>query len=237
MRLTEPIKKRKLSDEVLERLLLLFESGELKPDDEMPSERELMERFQVGRPAVREALQSLERMGLILIRHGERAKVLKPTEAGIFDQIDFAARQLLASSNRNVEFLREARQIMEAGIVRLAAERATPAGIQELQQHIETMRDSMDQREKFMVADQQFHLTLAKMTRNPILNTTMQAVFRWLSQYYAELLGVPGLEDLTLKEHETILAMIRGGDGDGASRHISDHILQVNELYPKPHRQ
>ena len=59
-----PIRKRKLSDEVTERLLLLFESGEIKPGDEMPSERELMKRFRVGRPAVREALQSLERLGI-----------------------------------------------------------------------------------------------------------------------------------------------------------------------------
>ena len=79
MRDDEFIKKRKLSDQVLERLLSLFESGEISSNDEMPSERELMERFLVGRPAVREALQSLERLGLIMIRHGERAKVLEPT--------------------------------------------------------------------------------------------------------------------------------------------------------------
>ncbi|BBO84683.1 FCD domain-containing protein [Desulfosarcina ovata] len=233
MPLTGPIKKRKLSDEILERLLLLFETGKLKPEDEMPSERELMERFMVGRPAVREALQSLERMGLIAIRHGERAKVLKPTEAGIFDQIDFAARQLLASSGRNVEFLREARQIMEAGIAKLAVQHATPAGIKALKKHLETMRKNDGNREAFMEADQHFHIALAKMTQNPILHTTMRAVFGWLSQYHAELLSVPGLEDLIIKEHEAILKKIIDRDADGASKQISDHILQVNELYPK----
>jgi DNA-binding FadR family transcriptional regulator len=232
MRNDAPIKKRKLSDEVLERLLSLFESGEIKPHDEMPSERELMERFQVGRPAVREALQSLERLGLITIRHGERAKVLEPTGDGIFDQIDFSARQLLAKPE-NVEFLKEARQILEAGIAKLAVERSIPADIRKLERHLNSMRQNKAHRKEFLEADQAFHLTIAKMTRNPILWTATQAVFKWLSQYYSELLGVTGLEDLTLQEHEAIYKSIVAKDADGAAKQISDHILRVNELYPR----
>lgn len=232
MRNDAPIKKRKLSDEVLERLLSLFESGEIQPHDEMPSERELMERFRVGRPAVREALQSLERLGLITIRHGERAKVLEPTGDGIFDQIDFSARQLLAKPE-NVEFLKEARQILEAGIAKLAVERSIPADIRKLERHLNSMRQNKAHRKAFLEADQAFHLTIAKMTRNPILWTATQAVFKWLSQYYSELLGVTGLEDLTLQEHEAIYKSIVAKDADGAAKQISDHILRVNELYPR----
>jgi len=228
-----PIKKRKLSDEVLERLLLLFESGEMKPGDEMPSERELMERFQVGRPAVREALQSLERLGLILIRHGERAKVLEPTGDGIFDQIDFSARQLLANSAENIEFLKEARQLLEAGIAKLAVERAIPSDIRMLERHLNSMRQNKERRKEFLEADQEFHLAVAKMTRNPILWTAMRAVFKWLSQYYSELLGVTGLEALTLQEHEAIFKSIVAKDSKAAAKQISDHILRVNDLYPR----
>lgn len=228
-----PIKKRKLSDEVLDRLLALFDSGEIRPHDEMPSERELMERFQVGRPAVREALQSLERLGLIMIRHGERAKVLEPTGDWIFDQIDFSARQLLANSAENVEFLKEARELLEAGIVKLAVERSIPADLRILERHLNAMRANKERRQEFLAADQEFHLALAKMTRNPILQTTMRAVFRWLSQYYAELLGVTGLEDLTIQEHEAIFDSIVAKDPEAAAKRISDHILRVNEHYPR----
>ena len=63
----DPIVRRKLSDEVLDRLKSMIASGELSPGDEMPSERELMARFQVGRPAVREAMQALAGMGLVAI--------------------------------------------------------------------------------------------------------------------------------------------------------------------------
>lgn len=60
---TQPIIRRKLADEVRDRLLALIRGGELRPGDRLPSERDLMERFGVGRPAVREALQSLARRG------------------------------------------------------------------------------------------------------------------------------------------------------------------------------
>lgn len=234
MRNDAPIKKRKLSDEVLDRLLSLFESGEIRPNDTMPSERELMERFQVGRPAVREALQSLERLGLIMIRHGERAKVLEPTGDGIFDQIDVTARQLFANSVENVEYLKEARQLLEVGITKLAVERSIPAEVRTLEKHLNSMRENKNNRTEFLKYDQEFHLTLAKMSRNPILLATLRAVFKWLSRHYAELLGVNGLEDLTLEEHEAIYESLVSKDADAAAKHVSDHILRVNDLYPKP---
>ena len=56
---SERIVRKKLSDEVFTRLKQLIENGELKAGDDMPSERELMERFGVGRPAIREAMQAL----------------------------------------------------------------------------------------------------------------------------------------------------------------------------------
>ena len=107
---TERIIRRKLSDEVLERLLRLVSEGDLKPGDTMPSERELMDRFGVGRPAIREAMQSLANMGLVTISHGERAKVQEITAQSIIRQVDLSAHIMLQrssssfrspSSNRN----------------------------------------------------------------------------------------------------------------------------------------
>ena len=91
----------------------------------MPSEHELMERYGVGRPAVREALQTIENMGLISIQHGERARVKKVTAEDVLGQIDSTTRHLLSSSSQNVEHLREARQVFEAGVVILATQRAS----------------------------------------------------------------------------------------------------------------
>ncbi|MGO7623889.1 GntR family transcriptional regulator, partial [Rhizobium ruizarguesonis] len=87
--MTQPIEqivRRKLSDEVFDRLERMITSGELQPGDEMPSERVLRERFGGGRPASREAMQSLANKGRVSISHGERAKVLRLTAKSIFRQ-------------------------------------------------------------------------------------------------------------------------------------------------------
>ncbi len=137
----EPIVRRKLSDEVFDRLENMITSGELEPGDEMPSERVLMERFGVGRPAIREAMQSLAKMGLVSISHGERAKVLKLTARSIFQQVDPTAKIMLAQSMDTLEDLKSARIFFERGIVRETAQKITETDIAELRQIIERQRN------------------------------------------------------------------------------------------------
>ena len=72
---TGPITRQKLSDQVYERLWSMIVSGELSPGDPFPSERFLMNKFEVGRPAVREAMQTLSNKGVITISQGERSRV------------------------------------------------------------------------------------------------------------------------------------------------------------------
>ncbi|MBL8671940.1 MAG: GntR family transcriptional regulator, partial [Alphaproteobacteria bacterium] len=75
----QPVQRRKVSEEVASRLEALIRDGTLAAGDSLPAERTLMQTFGVGRPAVREALFSLKRMGLVELRNGERARVTLPT--------------------------------------------------------------------------------------------------------------------------------------------------------------
>jgi DNA-binding FadR family transcriptional regulator len=235
MKKYEPIKRRKLSHEIINRLLDMIQTGELKEGDRMPSEHEIMERYGVGRPAVREALQTIENMGLISIQHGERARVKKITAEDVLGQIDSTTRHLLSNSSQNVEHLKEARQVFEAGVVILATQRASSNCIAKLKKKLEAMRDTKGDRAEFLKNDQDFHTTIAEISGNPILQAVSNAMFKWLSEshrdYERNLLGVPELEDLTLKEHEAIFEHISKGDANGAAKSISDHILRVNKLY------
>ena len=229
----DPIPRRKLSHEVRDRLVGMIESGELQPGDKMPSEHDLMELFQVGRPAVREAMQALENMGLLSIHHGERATVRTPTAQGIIEQINLATRQMLMNSYENVRHLQEARQMFEAGVVRKACQKATPRDIEKLGRQLRKMKDNLANRREFQRADRDFHIMIADMSQNPIFASVARALFRWLGDYHQSLLGVAGLEKLTLEEHEQIFERIQADDPEGAARAIGDHILRVNKLYPK----
>lgn len=234
--MTQPIEqivRRKLSDEVFDRLERMITSGELKPGDEMPSERVLMERFGVGRPAIREAMQSLAGMGLVNISHGERAKVLKLTAKSIFQQVDLTAKIMLSQSADSLENLKSARIFFERGMAREAAQRASEADIAELKRIIERQRESLGNAEDFISADMQFHTRIAQISGNPIFGAVSEAMLAWLREYHTEMLIWTGKEKFTLVEHEEIVERLAAHDADGAESAVLKHLERSRALYTK----
>lgn len=234
--MTQPIEqivRRKLSDEVFDRLERMITSGELQPGDEMPSERVLMERFGVGRPAIREAMQSLANKGLVNISHGERAKVLKLTARSIFQQVDLTAKIMLAQSSDTLEHLKTARIFFERGMAREAAQRATKADISDLKEIIERQRDSLGQAEEFIAADMHFHTRIAQISGNPIYVAVSEAMLAWLKQYHTEMLIWTGKEKFTLVEHEEIVDRLEARDVEGSETAILKHLERSRALYSK----
>ncbi len=229
----EQIVRRKLSDEVFDRLERMITSGELKPGDEMPSERVLMERFGVGRPAIREAMQSLAGMGLVNISHGERAKVLKLTAQSIFRQVDLTAKIMLSQSADSLEHLKSARIFFERGMAREAAQRATTSDIDDLRAIIEQQRQSLGQSEEFIAADMEFHTRIAQISGNPIFAAVSEAMLAWLKAYHTEMLIWTGKENFTLVEHEEIVDRLAANDPDGAEMAILKHLERSRALYTK----
>jgi DNA-binding FadR family transcriptional regulator len=226
-----PIVKRKLSDEVFARLKGMITSGDLRPGDDMPSERELMERFAVGRPAIREAMQALAAMGLVAISHGERAKVLELTAQSIMRQVDGAAKIMLASSKDSLEHLKSARIFFERGMVREAAEKATDAEVEALREVLRRQRGLLGDADGFIAADMEFHTTIAKISGNPIYAAVSAAMLGWLKEYHTEMLIWTGKEKFTLAEHENIIARIAAHDQAGAESEMIKHLERSRSLY------
>jgi len=228
---SEPIVRRKLSDEVFVRLRRLITSGELSPGDEMPSERELMERFGVGRPAIREAMQALANMGLVAISHGERAKVLKLTAQSILRQVDGAAKIMLQSSKDTLEQLKSARIFFERGMVREAAEQASDTEISELRSILKKQHALLGDADGFISADMEFHTKIAAISGNPIYAAVSAAMLGWLKEYHTEMLIWTGKEKFTLAEHEKIIDRIAAHDVAGAEREMVKHLERSRSLY------
>ncbi|MGZ9719460.1 transcriptional regulator NanR [Rhizobium miluonense] len=229
----EQIVRRKLSDEVFDRLERLITSGELRPGDEMPSERTLMERFGVGRPAIREAMQTLANMGLVNISHGERAKVLELTAKSIFRQVDLTAKIMLSQSPASLEHLKSARIFFERGMTREAAAHATEKDIADLREIIELQRTWLGHPEEFISADMQFHTRIAQISGNPIFVALSEAMLIWLKAYQTDMLIWTGNEDFTLIEHEEILQRLAENDADGAEREMLKHLERSRAFYTK----
>ncbi|MFL5335595.1 MAG: transcriptional regulator NanR [Geminicoccaceae bacterium] len=234
---SEPIRRRKLSHEVLDRLLARITQGELAAGDNLPSERDLMGQYGVGRPAVREAMQALERMGLIAITHGERARIIAPTARTMIDQVAHSAKHLLATSATSLEQLKEARVFFEAGMVRIAAAKASPADLDRLGLRLEEHEAAAGsaaepaQIDEFLQKDMAFHREIAVISGNAIYVALSQAIFEWLAEFHTGLVRLHGAEGLTIAEHKAILARIAAADPAGAAAAMTAHLTRANELY------
>ncbi|CAG2154743.1 transcriptional regulator NanR [Cupriavidus numazuensis] len=227
----EPIQRRRLFEDVLERLTERIRSGEIPPGEQLPAERDLMEYYAVGRPAIREALQSLERAGIIEIAHGERARVVIPTAEHLMRQIGAGAQHLLRSSPNSLAHLKDARLFLECGLARLAAANATERDIEILQTRIEDQRAATSNPEEFLTRDMAFHREVARISGNPIFPAIVQALFEWAREYYRGIVRAPGVENLTLEEHQRVVDAIAKHDGEAAAKAMQDHLTRANALY------
>jgi len=229
----EPIERRRLYQEVMDRVIRMIEEDGLLPGDPLPAERDLSERYGVGRPAVREALQNMARMGLLRLVQGERARVAAPTFANLLSTMSITTSGILRTSDKGLAELKEARLLFEITMVRLAVAQATDADIEALAARLDDHRASLPDHTRFLQCDMRFHREIARITGNSIFPSLSEALMGWLAEFYRDLVRIPGTEQLTLQEHAAILAAIRARDADAAERAMRDHLTRANALYQR----
>lgn len=229
-----PVVRRKLSQDIFEQLLELINRGDYPEGARLPAERQLMGMFRVGRPAVREALQDLQRLGFVEIVHGEGARVVKPTTQTVLAQLSITVHHMLSLSSSNLTHLKEARAFFEAGMVRLAAAHANENDIRELGDTIAAMEATAADFAGFMKHDMAFHRKIAEITRNPIYVAVSEAILQWLSKYHIRELREVGRESRTLDEHRHILDRIAAHDVEGAAAAMLVHQTRAADLYRPP---
>jgi len=227
----EPIQKKKLYQEVLDRLIAAISTSEFPPGSQLPSERELMNMIGVGRPSIREAMLSLQQMGLIKISHGERARVINPTPEVLVDQISAAMVMLLATSPRGLDELKEARLWLETALVRMATRNATARDLDRLAAMMRELKEARGDHARFVAADMAFHGQIADMSGNSLIAAVMRGMLDWLSRFKRDLVSVRGAERVTIEEHEKIYKAIVAGDAVAAGAMMADHITRANGLY------
>ncbi len=227
----DPVARRKLSHEVFDRLARSIQSGEWAPNDQLPSERELMAQYGVGRPAIREAMHALQQMGLIRIAHGERARVTLPTADAIVEQISGAMVQLLSRHPGGLDQLKDARLLFETGLAQVAAQRATPDGVSALRAALAACAQAQGNHPKFVAADMAFHRQIAAMSGNMLIRALSQGMLDWMTKFRGDLVTARGAEQLTLAEHDRIAEAIAARDPAAAAAAMGEHLTRANRLY------
>lgn len=225
-----PIRRRKLYEDVVLQLEALIQQGELKPGDPLPSERELMLFFGVGRPAIREALFALHRMGLVIVANGERPRVSSPTPERLIGELGGAARLLLAKPD-GVRHFQHARTLFEAALAEEAARVADAASVAALEQALAANEAALGDNLRFMKADVAFHLAIAAIPQNPIYLALHGAIVDWLEDQRSIALRRAGVDTLALNAHREIFAAIQARDPTAAGRAMRAHLAAIVDCY------
>jgi GntR family transcriptional repressor for pyruvate dehydrogenase complex len=220
------VRRRKVHEEVAEQIETAIASGHYKIGDQLPSERELMDQFAVGRPAIREALLYLERMGFVHLSPGEKARVTKPTIHGLVEQLSGAARHFLATPRGEASF-QDARRVFESGIAYNAALIATDEEIATLEKALEANRQAMGNMAEFEKTDIRFHIELTKIGGNPIFLALHTALVDWLSLQRFISLKLPGVAEEAFESHEAIFKAIAAHEAPTAWTAMDNHLRQV----------
>ena len=223
-----PLARKKLSEMVEEELEQMIRRREFAEGDVLPSERELMAFFNVGRPSVREALAALKRKGLVQISNGERARVSRPSADTIIGELSGMAKDFLSRPGGIAHF-EQLRLFFESSLVRHAAEHATDEQIERLGKALELNSQSLDDNALFIRSDVEFHRVLAEIPGNPIFLTIHVALLDWL---IAARPTVPEKElhqhnNLSYQQHIEIVNAIRQRDPDAADRALHVHLNSV----------
>ena len=226
------VKRRKVHEDVAAQIEEAIISGSVAEGESLPSERDLMASFGVGRPAVREALLLLQRIGLVQLSTGGRARIIRPTFSVLVNQLAATARHFLATPGGEASF-QDARRLFEAAIARNAAIVAKKADVIKLRAALEANRAALPDMTAFERTDVAFHFALASIGDNPVFAALHGGIVEWLSMQRHVSLRIAGAAEKAFQSHEAIFDAVANNEPERAWEAMDQHLQDVMKFYRK----
>lgn len=204
------IQKRSLAEEVAEQIRLEIGAGNYQPGQQLPIEADLMKKFGVGRSSVREAVRILANSGLLRVQQGVGTFIEEPV--GITEP--FVQRLKRADAHD----LDEVRHLLEMKIAEKAALNHTKAHLVAMQLHLDKRRQAAANGliEDCIIADIDFHQSIAKASGNDILADLYQSFAMHLKSWFAQIYQDADIFKETMSLHEELYQRIKARDAKGA---------------------
>ncbi|MDE7015799.1 MAG: FadR family transcriptional regulator [Kineothrix sp.] len=193
----------------------------------LPSEQTLAENFGVSRNVVRESLKILKERHLVSLRTGEGAYIEKPDNRSLTELLN----RIILLDNVEHGAVMEVRRIIETEACRLAAERNAPEAFDVLDEINASMMKYKEDIEKRISLDIQFHITIAKLSHNPLLELFAQSMANLLAPILRTALIPEGGNENGIEFHKQIIATLRSQDGEKAEKLMRQHLEESVENY------
>lgn len=223
------VKKKRIHEEIIAQIHDQFAEGRWKPEDRLPSERELSERFRVSRASVREAIRALESLGLVTIKTGEGTFVASGSEVLLSPLVSVILQQKDVLLD-----IFEARKVIEPEIAALAAKRASPEEIRQMEEILEDQAREIARGDTGVEADTAFHSLLTQSTKNKVFLRLNDAIVDSLRETRERSLQIHGRPVRSLAGHREILKAVRAKDPARARRAMLQHLSAIERNVLKP---
>lgn len=226
------IRQQRAFEQVLQQIVDLMVSGELRPGDRLPAERQLSDMLGISRPSLREALRVLDAMGMIESRRGAGAASGTVIAERPGDSLSTLLRLHLALSHFSVDDFLEVRRTLEGSSVRRAATARTDEDLSALRALVSTMKRNKADREAFFAADAEFHVRIATIAGNQLATYLMQAIRDAMTVEMVQLSDAWGdwddLAKIAVSDHERIVRALAKADADAAERAVREHLSRYD---------
>jgi GntR family transcriptional repressor for pyruvate dehydrogenase complex len=221
--LVEPVKRSRLSSQIVLQLCGLIREGRLRAGDRLPPERELADQLHVSRSSLREALRTMEMAGLITSRHGSGAYV---RDAVSWDAVSPLAL-VLQTSGDHVGDLWEIRLMVEPEIAARAALRATDADLAALTDLLQRQESAIEREDVSLGIDRDFHSALAQASHNAVAVRVVELIGSLLEAGRRHFVTSPERRQNAIDRHHEILHAVRARLPEEARNAMRRHLQEV----------
>jgi len=221
----EAIRKNKVYEEVarqIERLIL----KKLQPGDKLPSERELAEMLGVSRSSIRDAIRSLELMGLVEPRQGAGTIVCEVSAESLVNPLS----NLLVRQRQQVSELLDFRKMLEPPLAARAATHASDEEVAEMEEILRRQDEKLRLGRLAIEEDSEFHYCVAMASGNSVVLKVLDILMDLLRETRERSLQLDGRPAKSLAGHRRILAAIKRHDGEAAKAAMRRHIEDIEEI-------
>jgi GntR family transcriptional repressor for pyruvate dehydrogenase complex len=218
-----PVTRPRLYEVIVEQLCAYMADNEMTPGDRLPAERDLAANLGVSRASLSQALVALEVQGVLSVRHGDGAiLVRRPTE-------ERAIKALREHADRIPDII-EAREALEVKLAGLAAARRTDEEMAAIDAAIAKMESEIEAGDRGVTGDEMFHEALTTAAHSSLLATLMHEISGLVRETRIESLSQEDRPRASLEGHRRIAEAVRRQDSVAASRAMADHIRLVSDV-------
>jgi GntR family transcriptional regulator, transcriptional repressor for pyruvate dehydrogenase complex len=218
--------RRSAATDAAAKIKTLITEGSFVAGSRLPAERDLCLRLSVSRPTLREAIRSLETMGVLESRQGAGTYVTDLASITLAEPLRF----IIGLNARSLVELTDVRRLLESGAAELAATEIRPDELADLRAVIDELRLGTVHPTRFIELDTHFHRVIHVAARNALLLALLDGVGA-LAERSRTITGrQPGLLASTIRAHVKIYDALAARDPVAARRAMLEHLDEIREV-------